>query len=162
MSLPQGDLRLLETDLARRLLASNLPARLAYVARDGTPRLAPVWFHWDGVELVAATFTPSPKVAALERNPAVTVSIDTDTFPPEVLQLRGTVVITQVRGPVPEYAVAAERYLGTEAAADYLEELEATRPAMARIGLRPDWVGTLDFRTRLPGALGGVGGTASR
>jgi hypothetical protein len=35
---PQGDLRLLESDLARRLLASTLPARFAFVWTDGTPR----------------------------------------------------------------------------------------------------------------------------
>ena len=34
---PQGDLRLLETDVARRLLSSTIPARVAYIATDGTP-----------------------------------------------------------------------------------------------------------------------------
>jgi hypothetical protein len=37
MALKQGDLRLLDTDVARRLLASRIPARFAYVATDGTP-----------------------------------------------------------------------------------------------------------------------------
>src|SRR5215472_8511093 len=36
---PQGDLRLLETDVARRLLSSTIPARVAYIATDGTPRV---------------------------------------------------------------------------------------------------------------------------
>jgi hypothetical protein len=41
-ALPQGDLRLLETDQAMRLLAAPLPARYAYTATDprrtsGTP-----------------------------------------------------------------------------------------------------------------------------
>ena len=40
-ALPQGDLRLLETDLARELLGSSIPARLAFVATDGTPRVSP-------------------------------------------------------------------------------------------------------------------------
>ena len=50
--LPQGDLRLLESEAAKRLLASTVPARLAYVAADGTPRVLPTWFHWTGEELV--------------------------------------------------------------------------------------------------------------
>jgi hypothetical protein len=29
---------------------------------------------------------------------------------------------------------------------------------MARIAVRPAWVGVLDFETRLPSALGGVAG----
>lgn len=44
--IPQGDLRLLDTDVAQRLLGSTIPARLAYVATDGTPRVVPTWFEW--------------------------------------------------------------------------------------------------------------------
>src|SRR5215813_6086862 len=40
---PQGDLRLLETDVARRLLSSTIPARVAYIATDGTPRVVATW-----------------------------------------------------------------------------------------------------------------------
>ncbi len=156
MSGPQGDVRLLQTPLAQRLLASSLPARLGYVAPDGSPRVSPVWFTWDGVELVMATFTPSPKVEALRRQPAAAISIDTDTFPPEVLQLRGIVEITEHRGPVAEYEEAAHRYLGTEQAEPYVAELHRDGTAMARLALRPTWVGTLDFQTRFPAALGGV------
>jgi hypothetical protein len=36
-TLAQGDPRLLDTEVARRLLASTIPARLAYAATDGTP-----------------------------------------------------------------------------------------------------------------------------
>jgi hypothetical protein len=45
---PQGDLRLLDSDVARRLLSSTIPARLAYIATDGTPRVVATWFHWTG------------------------------------------------------------------------------------------------------------------
>jgi hypothetical protein len=61
--LPRGDLRLLGTDIARRLLASTVPARLGYTARDGTPRVVPTWFHWTGEELVMPTFVRAPHVA---------------------------------------------------------------------------------------------------
>jgi hypothetical protein len=40
-SLPQGDPRLLESDDARRLLTCTIPARSAYLAVDGTPRVVP-------------------------------------------------------------------------------------------------------------------------
>jgi len=39
----RGDLRLLETDVARRLLSSTIPARVAYIATDGTPRVVATW-----------------------------------------------------------------------------------------------------------------------
>src|SRR6266536_3471314 len=62
MALPQGDLRLLESDVAKRLLTSSIPARFAYTARDGTPRVVPTWFHWTGDELVMPTFLSAPHV----------------------------------------------------------------------------------------------------
>ncbi len=33
---------LLEDPIARELLASTIPARLAYVSKDGTPRVVPI------------------------------------------------------------------------------------------------------------------------
>ena len=35
----QGDPNLIESDVAQRLLASTTPARIAYTALDGTPRI---------------------------------------------------------------------------------------------------------------------------
>jgi len=156
-ALPQGDLRLLETDQARRLLAAPLPARYAYTARDGTPRVLPSWFHWTGDELVMPTFLSAPhiryparRLAALRTNPDVAVTIDTEAFPPEVLLLRGRAAITEVDGVVPEYALAARRYLGDPAAITYLAQIDQPGTRMARIAVRPAWVGLLDFQTRVP------------
>ncbi|MCK9921380.1 hypothetical protein MXD61_05635 [Frankia sp. AgPm24] len=44
---------------ARTPLASTIPARFAYVALDGTPRVVPTWFHWTGEELVTLTSSPA-------------------------------------------------------------------------------------------------------
>jgi hypothetical protein len=86
--LPQGDLKLLESDIAQRLLASAIPARFAYTAVDGTPRVLPTWFHWTGEELVMPTFVSAPHVRrpaarlrALRAHPDVAITIDTEAFP---------------------------------------------------------------------------------
>ena len=63
MTLEQGDLRLLDTDLAKRLLMSTIPARYAYTALDGTPRIVASWFVWTGEELVLPTFISAPHVS---------------------------------------------------------------------------------------------------
>jgi hypothetical protein len=42
-ALPQGSLELLDTPVARKLLASAIPARVAYTAKDGTPRIVSTW-----------------------------------------------------------------------------------------------------------------------
>ena len=155
--LEQGDPRLLNTDLAQRLLASTIPARYAYTALDGTPRIVASWFEWTGEELVLPTFISAPHVShavyrlrALRANPDVAVTIDTETFPPEVLSLRGKAEITEVDGVAPEYARAAHRYLGAEEATPYLEQIDHPSTRMARIAVRPTWVGLLDFQNRLP------------
>jgi Pyridoxamine 5'-phosphate oxidase len=163
--LPQGDLRLLETDVAQQLLHSTIPARMAFVWTDGTPRVIPTWFHWTGEEIVMATYIagpdigirhPAARLAALRANPRIALTIDTDTFPPQTLTIRGTATITEVEGLAPEYAAAARRYLGEEAAGSMLASLDQPGTAQARIAVRPDWAGVLDFVTRRPSAQGGV------
>jgi hypothetical protein len=156
-TLPQGDLRLLDHEVARRLLASAIPARLAYVAADGTPRVVPTWFRWTGTEVVMPTFVTAPHVrraaqrlAALRARPDVAVSIDTEAFPSETLSIRGRVEITEVDGVDPDFADAARQYMGEEAAADYLAGVDSPGTRMARIAVRPAWVGLVDFATRMP------------
>ena len=163
MALRQGDLGLLQSEIARRLLSSRIPARLAYIASDGTPRVLATWFHWTGEVLAMPTFLSAPHVRhaagrlrALRANPDVAVTIDTETFPPEVLTMRGRVTISEVDGVPPEYASAARRYLGDDAAAEYIAQIDQPGTRMARIDLRPSWVGVLDFQSRLPSALGGI------
>ncbi len=159
-TLKQGDLRLLDTPVAQALLASAIPARLAYVAKDGTPRNVPTWFHWTGEEIVMPTFIWAPhvpreaaRVAALRKGPDVAITIDTEAFPPHVLLVRGKVTVTDVDGVAPEYAASARKYLGEEEAAGYLASVDVPGTRMARIAVRPAWVGVLDFETRMPGAM---------
>ena len=163
MGIPQGDLRLLDSELAKRLLNSTIPARIAYIAKDGTPRVIPTWFHWNGSEVVMATFTAGPNVrhppgrpAALRANPNVALTIDTEAFPPEVLLIRGRASVTEVDGAPSEFEEAARRYLGEQGAKDVLSEAREPGVRMARMAVRPTWVGTLDFQTRLPSHVGGV------
>jgi hypothetical protein len=75
-----------------------------------------------------------------------------------VLSIRGAAAVTEVDGIAQEYALAARRYLGEENAIPYLASLDHPSTRMARIVVRPSWVGVLDFQARLPSALGGVTG----
>ena len=156
-ALPQGSRELLQTDAAQTLLASKIPARVAYVAKDGTPRVIATWFFWSGEELVMPTFVSAPhvkrpasRIASLRARPDVAVTIDTDSFPPSVLSIRGKAAITEIDGIDPDYAQSARRYLGEEAAAGYLASIDQPGTKMARISVRPSWVGLVDFKTRMP------------
>jgi hypothetical protein len=153
MTPPQGDPKLLDDPVAHELLRSTLPARLAYTWPDGTPRVVPIWFHWTGEEIVMGGPEDAPKVHALQANPAVAITIDGDSWPYQVLLLRGQAQVTLVDGVAAEYATAARRYFGEEQGAAWAERVGQMVPRMARIAVRPDWVSILDFQTRFPSAL---------
>src|SRR5215510_8811004 len=114
MATKQGSLSLLNDPLAQELLRSTAPARLAYVGRDRGPRVVPIWFHWNGKEIVLGTPPTAPKVRALTPSAKVALTIDGDTWPYKVLQIRGSATAEHVSGAVPEYALEAERCLGLE------------------------------------------------
>ena len=149
----QGDVSLLQHPASQALLQSTIPARLAYVWMDGTPRVVPIWFHWNGREVILATPPKAPKLKALARNPKVSLTIDDNVFPHKVLLIRGSARLQPVDGIVPEYATAAERYFGREQGQAWVEKLRTMIPSMVRITVTPEWVGLLDFQTRFPSAL---------
>jgi len=151
----QGDLGLLQQPASRELLHSKIPARLAYVWTDGTPRVIPIWFHWNGHDIIMATPPKAPKLKALGKNPKVSLTIDDNTFPHKVLLIRGTARLDPVEGIVPEYAAAAERYFGPEQGKGWVNHLRSMISSMVRITITPEWVGLLDFQTRFPSALAG-------
>src|SRR5882757_9768991 len=153
MAVRQGDLELLQDPVAQELLQSTIPARLAYIAIDGTPRVVPIWFHWNGSEFVMATPPKAPKLKALAKNPRVALTIDDNTFPHKVLMVRGTARLEPVDGIVPEYVMAADRYFGAEQGKAWVDGLAKMISSMVRVTVTPDWVGLLDFQTRFPSAL---------
>jgi nitroimidazol reductase NimA-like FMN-containing flavoprotein (pyridoxamine 5'-phosphate oxidase superfamily) len=78
MATKQGSLALLNDPVAQRLLRSTVPARFAYTWRDGTPRVVPIAFHWNGHEIVLGTPLDAPKVKALREGARVALTIDSD------------------------------------------------------------------------------------
>jgi hypothetical protein len=150
MTLAQGDLALLNDPIAQRLLASKELARLAYVAKDGTPRVIPMLFQWTGEEIVFGSYASASKLHSLRANPDVAITIDTMGPPPDVLLIRGRAELGPVGGIVPEYAAAHRRYYGDEQGTANVEAIAKDGVRMVRVAVRPTWVGALDFQTRLP------------
>jgi PPOX class probable F420-dependent enzyme len=153
MPVKQGDLGLLQHPASQELLQSKIPARLAYVWADGSPRVIPIWFHWNGKEIVMGTPAKAPKLKALAKNPRVSLTIDDNVFPHKVLLVRGTARLEPVDGVVPEYALAAERYFGPEQGKAWAAQMGKMVQSMVRVTITPTWVGLLDFQTRFPSAL---------
>jgi hypothetical protein len=148
--LRQGDVRLLGDPTAQRLLASNSLARIAYVAKDGTPRVLPIGYTWNGSEIVMTTVNGSAKIASLRARPDVAITIDTAGPPPDVLLIRGRAELTDTGLVPPEYAEMQHKYYDAEQADANVEMLTKAGVHMTLIVVRPTWVSTLDFQTRVP------------
>ena len=153
MATQQGDLALLDDPVAQELLRSTSLAKLAYIWTDGTPRVVPIWFEWTGQDIVLGSPPGSPKLKALHANPRVSLTIDSATNQDHVLLIRGTASVQMVPGVAAEYASAARRYAGEEAGNAWVDQVVAMFSEMARIAIRPEWVGVLDFQTRFPSAI---------
>lgn len=153
MTMQQEALEMLNDPVAQTLLSSKIPARLAYNWIDGTPRVVPIWFHWNGHELVFATPIASPKVEALKDGMSVALTIDSEAWPPKVLLIRGKIKVNAVDGMVPEYASSAERYFGEEQGKGWEKLYLQLAPRSLRIVLTPEHVSILDFDKRYPSAF---------
>ena len=143
----------LNRPISQELLARDL-TRLAYVARDGTPRSIPIGFTWNGSTVVMCTAKNAAKVPALRHNPAVALTIDTDVHPPRILLIRGRAELDVVEG-IPEeylqmngsYEMTAEQRVGWEA------EVRSLYDGMVRIVVTPSWAKLIAFETTLPSAV---------
>jgi Pyridoxamine 5'-phosphate oxidase len=153
MMLQQDVIQVLRDPLAQELMGSNIPARLAYVGRDGFPRAIPIGFHWNGADFVLATVPDAPKVSALKANPKVALTVDTNDFPPHVLLVRGTAAIDIVEGIPPEYLEASRKSVAPDQWDAFERQVRGMYKQMARIKITPLWAKLLDFKTRFPSPI---------
>jgi Pyridoxamine 5'-phosphate oxidase len=146
-------LRVLRARPAQELLRSSIPVRLAYTGLGGAPRVVPLGFHWDGERFVICTIPGSPKVRALEANPKVAMTIDTQSFPPQILLVRGTATLRLVDGVPAEYLTASSKQVGAEGMPAFEAQARAMYDQMVRIDVEPYWAKLIDFETTLPSAV---------
>jgi hypothetical protein len=140
----------LNRPLSQELLARDM-ARLAYVAKDGTPRAIPIGFTWNGSEVVMCTPTNAPKLTALRHNPAVALTIDTEVHPPKILLIRGVVELDVVEGIPDEYLEMSGTYQMTpEQRVEWEAGVRSLYESMVRIVVTPTWAKLIDFETTLP------------
>jgi hypothetical protein len=140
----------LKQPLSQEMLDRDL-ARLAYVAKDGTPRVVPIGFAWNGSELVMCSPTNAPKLVSLRRNPAVALTIDTEVHPPNLLLIRGEAVLDEVEGIPDEYFQASGTYKMTpEQRVEWERGVRSLYDSMVRIVVKPTWAKLIDFDETLP------------
>src|SRR5438874_11346933 len=92
---PNEITEVLNRPISQELLARDL-TRLAYVAKDGTPRNVPIAFTWTGSEIAMCTAKNAPKLPSLRKNPTGALTIHTAVHPPKFLPLRGRAALDVV------------------------------------------------------------------
>ncbi|MEO7268329.1 MAG: pyridoxamine 5'-phosphate oxidase family protein [Knoellia sp.] len=139
---------------SQELLARDL-TRLAYVAKDGTPRTIPIAFSWNGTEIVMSTSKNAPKLHALRENPMVAMTIDTEVHPPKILLIRGRAELDYTDGIPDEYLEANSTYeMTAEQRVEWEKEVRSLyADGMVRIVVTPTWAKLIDFETTLPSAV---------
>ena len=147
---PTAIAEVLNRPLSQELLARDI-TRLAYVAKDGTPRTIPIGFIWNGSQIVMCTTKNAPKLPALRQNPMVAITIDTEVHPPKILLIRGRAALDTVDGIPAEYLKMNGTYQMTpEQRVEWEKEVRSLYDGMVRIVVTPTWAKLIDFETTLP------------
>jgi hypothetical protein len=150
---PNEITEVLNRPISQELLARDL-TRLAYVAKDGTPRNVPIAFSWNGSEIVMCTSKNAPKLSSLRKNPVVALTIDTEVHPPKILLVRGRAELDAVDGIPDEYLQMNGTYEMTpEQRVHWEAEVRSLYDGMVRIVVTPTWAKLIDFETTLPSAV---------
>ena len=102
------------------LSAGTRTGMLGYVAADGRPLVAPVWFVVDDDQLVFNTGRDTSKGRALARDSRVVICVDDPHPPYSFVQVQGVATVTEDRQDVLNIATrTGARYMGAERAEEF-------------------------------------------
>lgn len=102
------------------LSAGTRTGMLGYVAADGRPLVAPVWFVVDDGQLVFTTGRDTSKGRALDRDSRVVICVDDPHPPYSFVQVQGVATVSDDPADVLEVATrTGARYMGAERADEF-------------------------------------------
>lgn len=93
-------------------LAGPHLARLSTINPDGTPHTLPIWYAWRNGRILMSTQAMQRKVKNIERDPRVTVLIDTADFPYLGVMIEGRAEL-DFEGAADKRVTIFERYIGS-------------------------------------------------
>lgn len=110
----------LSGDVAQFLSAGTRTGMLGFVAADGRPLVAPVWFLVDNGELVFNTGGDTAKGRALQRDSRVVICVDDPHPPYSFVQVQGTATAIADAADLLDIATRiGARYMGTHRADEF-------------------------------------------
>lgn len=94
--------------------------KLGYVAADGRPLVAPIWFVVDGDSLVFNTGGDTAKARAIARDPRVVLCVDLEQPPYAFVQVQGVAEVSADLDELLRTATAiGGRYMGADRAEEF-------------------------------------------
>lgn len=102
------------------LSAGTRTGMLGYVAADGRPLVAPVWFVVDDGQLAFNTGRDTSKGRALARDPRVVICVDDPHPPYSFVQVQGVATVSEDPQDVLDIATrTGRRYMGADRADEF-------------------------------------------
>ena len=115
------------SDEQRDLLEGRHLAVITTIGADGYPQSTPVWYMPDGDSVGIIADTDSVKVRNIRRNPRISITIASEGRPYRYVVFKGDAELHT--GGLDDYPDRmAERYLGKEGGAAYIEDISPHPP----------------------------------
>jgi PPOX class probable F420-dependent enzyme len=113
----------LSDDRVREFLsAGTRTGKIAWVAANGAPHVAPIWFVLDGDDLVFNTGSSTGKGRALAREGRASLVVDDQMPPYSFVKVDGTISLSDDGDEVRRFAaLIGGRYMGADRAEEYGE-----------------------------------------
>ena len=116
------------------LSAGTPTGMLGYVAADGRPLVAPVWFVVDDGQLVFNTGRDTSKGRALARDSRVVICVDDPHPPYSFVQVQGVATVTEDPQDVLDIATrTGARYMGADRADEFCRRNAVPGELVARV-----------------------------
>jgi PPOX class probable F420-dependent enzyme len=110
----------LSDEVIQFLSAGTRTGLLGYLAQDGRPLVAPVWFVVDNGDLVLNTGQDTAKGRALARDPRVVICVDDPHPPYSFVQVQGVAATSEDPQELLDVATrTGARYMGADSAEEY-------------------------------------------
>lgn len=102
------------------LSAGTRTGKVAWVAADGAPHVAPIWFVLDGGDVVFNTGADTAKGRALAREGRASLVVDDERPPYSFVKVDGTVTVSEDLDEVRRFAtIIGGRYMGADRAEEF-------------------------------------------
>ena len=102
------------------LSAGTRTGKVAWVASDGAPHVAPIWFTLDGGDVVFNTGADTGKGRALAREGRASLVVDDDEPPFSFVKVDGSVTLSDDLPEVRRFATRiGGRYMGEDRAEEF-------------------------------------------